>query len=80
MNVDEFRQLSAGHALHALSSDEELDLMQALVEHPEWQSTFDTDLETAAALGDAVTDATPSEGIRSALLDLVEQSTSDSSK
>ena len=72
MNVDEFRQLSAGHALHALNSDEERDLMQALAAHPAWQSIVDADLETAAELGDAVPDATPSEGIRSALLDLID--------
>lgn len=72
MNVDGFRQLSAGHALHALSSDEERDLMQALAAHPEWQSIVDADLETAAELGDAVPDATPSEGIRSALLNLID--------
>lgn len=71
MNLQDFRQLSAGHALHALSVDEELAFAQALTAHPEWQSIVDADLETAAELGDAVPNATPSASVRGSLLDLI---------
>lgn len=71
MNLQDFRLLSAGHALHSLSSDDELAFARALTAHPEWQSIVDTDLETAAELGDAVPDAVPSSSLRATLLDLV---------
>lgn len=71
MNIEDFRQLSAGHALHALSPDDELAYVRALSEHPEWRDLVDADQETAAELGDAVPDAVPSEGVRSSLLELI---------
>lgn len=71
MNVQEFAELSAGRALAALSSDDELAFAEALREHPEWQSIVDADLETAATLGEAVAPVAPPLAMRSKLLGLI---------
>ncbi|MHA3685049.1 anti-sigma factor [Leucobacter sp. HY1908] len=71
MNLGEFRQLSAGHALHALSAADEAAFTRALTEHPEWRYIVDDDLETTAALGDAVPGAEPPASLRASLLDQI---------
>ncbi|GAA2983958.1 anti-sigma-K factor RskA [Microbacterium terrae] len=71
MNEQEFAELSAGHALHALSPDESAAFERALAEHPEWQSIADADGETVAALAAATTEVAPPLTLRSTLLSTI---------
>lgn len=68
MNEQEFAELSAAAALHALSADDERRYRAALAVHPEWRSIAREDADTAAALALTVEPVAPPEGIRSALL------------
>lgn len=68
MNEQEFAELSAGHALGALSVDDERAYHEALQTHPEWEAIALTDRETTAALGDSVTPVAPPLNVRSQLL------------
>jgi len=68
MNENEFAELSAGHALHALSDADERRYADALAAHPQWQAIADDDVETAQLLADASSTVEPPAGIRSALL------------
>ncbi|MGF2950328.1 anti-sigma factor [Microbacterium alcoholitolerans] len=68
MNEQEFSELAAGHALHALSDADEQRFQAALVAHPEWQHLVDADEQTAAALADSVPPVAPPAGLRDALL------------
>ena len=71
MNEQEFAELSAAAALHALSPDDERRYRAALTVHPEWRRIAQADAETAAALALPVDPVTPPAGIRSALLSAV---------
>lgn len=71
MNLEEFRRLSAGHAMHALSAEDADAFTRALTENPEWQLLVDDDFETSAALGDAVPEAEPTPSLRARLLDQI---------
>lgn len=71
MNENEFRELSAGRALGALSPADERAFAEALAAHPEWNTFADHDAETSAMLGEAVTEVTPPSGLRSSLLDSI---------
>ncbi|MFK4851436.1 anti-sigma factor domain-containing protein [Microbacterium sp. ZW T6_19] len=68
MNEQEFAELSAGAALHALSPDDERRFRAALAVHPEWRSVARHDADAAAALASVVEPVSPPDGIRSALL------------
>ncbi|KRA24144.1 hypothetical protein ASD65_06670 [Microbacterium sp. Root61] len=68
MNEQDFAELAAGHALHALSPEDEREYLAALAAHPEWAELVATDAAIAVALADTVADATPPIGVRSALL------------
>lgn len=68
MNEQEFAELSAGAALHALSPDEERRFRAALAVHPEWRRIAQEDADAAGALALPVVPVAPPEGIRSALL------------
>lgn len=68
MNEQEFAELAAGFALHALSPSERSAFETARAEHPEWEHWISADLETAAALGEAVGDELPPLTMRSTLL------------
>lgn len=68
MNEQEFAELAAGHALHALSADDERAYVAALAAHPEWHDLVDADAATAVALSGAVVDTAPPLTLRSALL------------
>ncbi|MFC7789041.1 anti-sigma factor [Microbacterium sp. MAHUQ-60] len=68
MNEQEFQQLAAGHALHALSAADERRFALAGAEHPEWTSDADRDVETAAALAAALEPVRPPSALRDALL------------
>ncbi|GAA5150243.1 hypothetical protein GCM10025768_14770 [Microbacterium pseudoresistens] len=68
MNEEEFAELAAGHALHALSHADEARYLSALREHPEWGAIAASDAETAAGLADGVRPATPEVDVRDRLL------------
>jgi anti-sigma-K factor RskA len=68
MNEQEFAELAAGAALHALSSDDERRYRRALAEHPEWQVIVEADAETTARLVDAAPAVAPHPDLRSSLL------------
>lgn len=68
MNEEEFAELSAGHALGALSPEDERAYAEALASHPEWASIADVDAETAAVLAEGVADVAPPVDMRSRLL------------
>ncbi len=68
MNENEFAELSAGAALHALSPEDQRRYEAARVAHPEWQSMTETDAEAVALLADRVAPVTPPADIRAALL------------
>lgn len=71
MNEEQFRELSAARALHALSPEEEQAFSQALLAHPEWQTVFDEDSETASALSEVAVEVIPPTSARVAILDLI---------
>ncbi|MGO1414393.1 MAG: anti-sigma factor [Microbacterium gubbeenense] len=68
MNEHEFAELAAGHALHALSAEDEARYLEALRAHPEWEPIADEDADTVGGLADAAAPALPSAGVRDALL------------
>lgn len=68
MNEKEFAELAAGHAVNALSVEDEQRHSAALAAHPEWSSITESDAETVALLADAVVTVTPPISIRDALL------------
>lgn len=68
MNVHDFAELAAGHALDALSADDERAFQRAASEHPEWAAIVDADVETAAVLADGTAETQPSDELRAALL------------
>ena len=68
MNQQEFRELSAGHALRALTSDEEREFAAALAAHPEWQRIVDEDRAAASGLGRSIPEVPPPAGLRAQIL------------
>ncbi len=68
MNEDEFAELAAGRALHALSDADERRYADALAVHPEWAAIAEHDAETAAMLAGGASAVAPPAGIRDALL------------
>ena len=59
VNEQEFVELTAGHALHALSPEDERRFETALAAHPEWQDHVGADAATVAALADSVSEEAP---------------------
>ncbi|MEU1970731.1 anti-sigma factor [Microbacterium sp. NPDC019599] len=68
MNIHEFAELSAGHALDALSPEDDAAFRSALAEHPEWASIVESDAATAADLADGVAEVEPPAHVRAAVL------------
>ncbi|MCT9821039.1 anti-sigma factor [Microbacterium sp. W1N] len=68
MTVEEFAELSAGHALGALSPDDERAFQAALVAHPEWAAIATMDADTAAALADTAPPVAPPLNLRTSIL------------
>ena len=68
MNEQEFTELAAGHALHALSPEDAAAFDSARRLHPEWEHHVEADAATAALLADDVAELAPPAGIRQALL------------
>lgn len=73
MNEKEFAELSAGHALNALSPQDERRYHDALRAHPEWRELTETDAEAAAHLASTVPETAPPPSIRDALLARIAQ-------
>lgn len=71
MNEQEFSELSAVRALHALSPNEEQAFSQALAAHPEWQGIVDEDRATAAKLGAASAEKQPPPSARASILSAI---------
>ncbi|MEJ6488614.1 anti-sigma factor [Leucobacter sp. USCH14] len=74
MNEQQFRELSAARALHALSPEEEQAFSEALAAHPEWLPVVDEDRETVAALASSIGEVAPPRAARAAILDLIARS------
>ena len=74
MNEQQFRELSAARALHALSADEEQSFSRALAEHPEWHRIVREDQDTVAALAEASDEIEPPASARASILDLISHS------
>ena len=68
MNEQEFAELAAGHALHALSPDDETRYREALAEHPEWEGVALVDAAVAASLAEGAGRVAPPLTMRSTLL------------
>lgn len=64
----EFEELSAGHAVRALSPMEEQRFAELRAAHPEWEATARADATVAAQLGEAVVPVDPPAAIRAQLL------------
>ena len=73
MNEEEFAELSAGHALRALSAEDEARYLAALRAHPEWEAVAERDAATAAGLADGVPPVSPDVAVREALLARIAQ-------
>ena len=77
MNVNEFAELAAGHALHALSPEDQQAYEAALATHPEWTAIAEADAATAAELADGVAEVAPPAHVRQALLATIASRTAD---
>ncbi|GAA2913700.1 anti-sigma-K factor RskA [Microbacterium keratanolyticum] len=64
----EFEELSAGHAVRALSATEAQRFTELRVAHPEWEATARADATVAARLGEGVLPVEPPAAIRAQLL------------
>ena len=73
MNEREFAELSAGHALNALSAEDERRYADALRAHPEWRGLTETDAEASVHLASTVAEVTPPASVRDALLARIAQ-------
>ena len=68
MTENEFTELAAGHALHALSAEDEMRYRSALAEHPEWERIAREAEQTGAMLADGLADVAPPPSLRESLL------------
>jgi anti-sigma-K factor RskA len=71
MNDRDFDELSAAHALRALTPDEERALSAALAADPTLQARVDADLDAASRLAETVAEVVPPPAVRDALLALI---------
>ncbi|MFL0564240.1 anti-sigma factor domain-containing protein [Microbacterium sp. 179-I 1D1 NHS] len=68
MNEKDFAELSAGHALDALSPEDEQAYQQALAAHPEWEELVDADAHVAGFLAEGTGEEAPPADVRDRLL------------
>lgn len=68
MNEKDFAELSAGHALDALSAEDEQAYQRALADHPEWEELVDSDAQVAGFLAEGAGEEAPPAGVRDRLL------------
>ncbi|MGM1018158.1 MAG: anti-sigma factor [Actinomycetota bacterium] len=78
MNEQDFAELAAGHALHALSREDEARYAAALDAHPEWRAIAEDDDETVALLAGHAAPTAPPAHIRGALLAQIATTPQDS--
>ncbi|WP_405372463.1 MULTISPECIES: anti-sigma factor domain-containing protein [unclassified Microbacterium] len=71
MNEKEFAELSAGHALDALSPEDERAYTEALAAHPEWDELVVADAQVAGFLGEGAAEETPPPALRAHLLEQI---------
>jgi anti-sigma-K factor RskA len=71
MTEEEFAELAAGHALHALDPEDERAFVDTLARHPEWRHHLDADRVTVSALAEGVPEAAPPAALRAGLLDSI---------
>lgn len=74
MNEQEFAELAAGHALGALSPQDDVAFRSALDSHPEWAALVDADLDTVAWLAESIADVTPPASLKSSLFAMLDES------
>jgi anti-sigma-K factor RskA len=67
MNEKEFAELAAGHALRALSAEDERSFQAAVVAHPEWAALADADVAVVSRLAAMVDDVQPPPALKAAL-------------
>jgi hypothetical protein len=68
IGADEFAELSAGHALNALSLDDERAYQAALAAHPEWEQVARLDAAAIDVLADGIPPVAPPLDLRSRLM------------
>lgn len=71
MNEKDFAELSAGHALDALSPEDERAYQDALAAHPEWQDQVDADAQVAGFLAEGAGEEAPPADLRARLLEQI---------
>ncbi|MDX2375977.1 anti-sigma factor [Microbacterium sp. LRZ72] len=71
MNESTFAELAAGHALHALSPDDERAFATARADHPEWEHHVRADVEVTALMADAAEPVAAPPALRAALLERI---------
>lgn len=71
MTEAEFAELAAGHALNALSSEDERAFADALAAHPEWQHHVAEARDVAAELSETVAPVAPPASARADLLAMI---------
>lgn len=79
MNEQEFTELAAGHALHALSDADERRYQEARAAHPGWEPISTHDEQTAAALAEMLPPLAPPPALRSELLARIAETPQDAS-
>ncbi|MBF4562925.1 anti-sigma factor [Microbacterium sp. VKM Ac-2870] len=72
IGADEFAELSAGHAMNALSPDDERAYRHALANHPEWHDLVALDAAAVDILADAIAPVAPPVDLRSRLMRAIE--------
>lgn len=72
IGADEFAELSAGHAMNALSPDDERAYQHALVNHPEWGELVALDAASVDVLADGIAPVAPPVDLRSRLMRAIE--------
>jgi anti-sigma-K factor RskA len=75
VNEQDFAELAAGHALHALSPEDERAYDDALAANPEWEQIARADAATASALAEATLQVAPPVALRAELLARIAQTT-----
>jgi anti-sigma-K factor RskA len=68
VNEKDFAELSAGHALDALSPEDERTYQEVLAAHHEWQALVDTDAQVAGFLAEGMGEEHPPIALRERLL------------
>lgn len=68
MTERDFEELSAGHALHGLTPEEEREFERMLASDPQRRARVDADLDAAAMLADGIPEVAPPPSVRDTIL------------